>query len=470
MTEFIKEMNMNKLKKAVTLLIVSAMLLLFAVPALAEGSDPDVFSSGYCVMNLDTGEIVFQKDMNEKKFPASITKVMTALVVLENCEDLSDTLTFSETTINSMTANSSTLTPRAEIGEQMTVEDALYGMILSSANECAEALAEYTAGSVEKFADLMNAKAKELGAVNTHFVNACGLHDENHYTTPYDMALIFRAALQNEEFVKIDSTKVYTIPKTNMHEERTCGMTHQLINGTIPFEGVYAGKTGHTLEAGRTLMTACERNNLHLAVVVMGSDNDHFYTDTEILFEYAFGMLTGSYPDVVFTPADDTVVTSGDVRVREFPSVYALQVASAMAGTSMHRVGTYAGWSRVEIAGGTYYVSTNFLTNEAGETVAPPYETLTPTDAPETQEETETETQPETEAQQETTVPATTETAGSESEVTAPAQTTSAQFAAATTHTYEVNEDVLMLAILILVVLISIVSGILVAVLIVKKG
>lgn len=466
---------MKKLKKAALMLAAAALIVLNLCPVFAQEIDPDVYSSGYCVMNTNTGEIIFQKNMDEKKYPASITKIMTAIVALENCSDLSETLTFSDQAVNSLTSNSSTLTPKASVGEEMTVEEALYGMMLCSANECANALAEYTSGSVEQFAALMNQKAEEIGAVNTHFVNAHGLHDDNHYTTPHDMALIFQYALKNPVFAEIVSTVKYTIPKTNKNDARDCYMTHQLVNGAIDFEGVYAGKTGHTAEAGRTLVTAAKRYGVDLIAVVMGSDDAHFCTDTEILFEYAFGLVTGSYPNVVYTPMDDTVVTAQDLRVREFPSIYAAQVESALTGTVLHRVGTYAGWSRVETSGGTYYVSTDFLLNQEGAPVAEPYETLAPTEAesaeePSSEEET-TEAAPESEAETESVRE--TEAAAAIGQIPQPSQNVSSQlqqYYGGSQHTYEVNEEILMLAILILIVLIAVDAGMIVAVLIMRKA
>ena len=243
---------------------------------------------GYCVMDTDTGEIIIHKNMDEQFYPASITKVLTALVTLENCDNLDDTITFSDWAINSCTANSSTMPPKGMVGEQMTVRDVLYGMLLSSGNECANALAEYIGGDINTFAEMMNEKAKELGATNSHFVNAHGLHDPNHYTTPHDMALIYQAALENPTFREIDSTATYTIPATNMTGARALSMGHKMVNGQLPFEGVFAGKTGNTAEAGRTLLTAAERNGHTLISVVMKSNNDKFYLDTEILLEYGF--------------------------------------------------------------------------------------------------------------------------------------------------------------------------------------
>lgn len=421
-------------------------------------------------MNLSTGEVVFQKDMDKRQYPASITKIMTALVVLDNCGNLQDTLTFSDYAVNSLSPNSSTLSPKASVGETMTVENALYGMMLSSANECANALAEYTAGSVEEFCNLMNAKAAEIGAVNSHFMNPHGLHHEEHYTTPHDMALIFRTAMENVSFARLVSTVNYTIPQTNLHEARACVNTHKLVNGSIECSGVYAGKTGNTVEAGRTLVTAANRYNINLVSVIMKSDNDHFYPDTQILFEYAFGKLSGSYPNVEFIPRDDTVISSVDgLRLREFPSIYATALSSVQTGNALHRVGVYAGWSAVEDSGRIVYTATDYLRTPEGETVEAPYVTLEPTTAelPEAAEKTSAAVETQAEQPALASEEETTEPEPSVRETAAKEQQGAGVTEAA--HRYEFSPDMLRIAVLSLIILIAVLAGVLVAVLIIRR-
>ena len=459
---------MKKRKQAFLSLAAALLLAVFAVcPVFAVQDGPDIFAESYCVMDRMTGEIIFQKNMDDRYYPASITKIMTALVVLENCDDLEAELTFSDEAVNSLSDNSSTLTPKAGVGEKMTVKDALYGMLLCSANECANALAEYTAGSVEAFVELMNARAQEIGAVNTHYVNPHGLHDDEHYTTPHDMALIFQEALKNEKFLEIDSTCVYQIPETNLNAARDCGMTHRLLNGSIECEGAYAGKTGNTAEAGRTLATAAKRHGYDLIFIIMKSDQDHFYTDTQILMEYAFGKATGSYPDLVYQEKDDLVYASGSLRIRQFPSIYATQMGSAEAGEELHRIGTYGGWSQVEAAGGAYYVSTDYLVNGDGSAVAAPYTTLSPSEAnypePETTQEYTTES-----------APLVTKAADSSGQNVPGTQeqkpSASAGTRAQSSHTYEINEEVLLIVIVAIIMVIAVIAGVLVAVLIMRRA
>lgn len=357
---------------------------------------PDIHGEGYCVMDADTGEVLLSKNMNYEFYPASITKVMTALVVLEEVSDLDDTLIFSDYAISSLTSNSSTLSPVAAVGEEITVKDTLYGMMLVSANECSTALAEYVAGSEEDFAKLMNAKAKELGCTNTHFVNAHGLHDAEHYTTPYDMLLIFRAALENEDFYTIDTTVNYTMEATNMYGERTLRMGHAMINGDEVGEGVYGGKTGRTYYAGRTLLTAAEYKGRNLLFCVMKSDDYNCYIDTRILMEYAYGMTDGSLPSPFeWNMKTETVEARNSVNIREFPSVEALSKGTVLAGEQVTRLGTYGNWSMIQFESGNYYVSSSYLmrVDEEGNEIT---ETETKTETEEVTTAAESASAPET--------------------------------------------------------------------------
>lgn len=343
--------------------------MLSVVSVFAQQDGPDVKAEAYCVINRKDGSIVYSKNMDDRYYPASITKIMTALVTLEHCTDLDDTVVFNSEVMDSISSNSSTLNPVAILDEEMTVRDALFGLMLNSANECASALAVYTAGSIDAFVEMMNEKAQELGAVNTHYMNAHGLDDDNHYTTAHDMAIIFDAALKNDVFRYVDSTETYTIPATNKYGERNCTSTNQLINGARPYEGVYAGKTGHTAKAGRTLVTAAYRDGMDLICVIMKSDNDNFYSDTETLFDHAFLKVQGNEQEV-YAAADDSVMAQNDLasglNVRQYPSTSAPRIASLMPGDAVHRIGTFGNWSQVETPNGVGYVSSQYLIFQDG--------------------------------------------------------------------------------------------------------
>lgn len=255
---------------------------------------PSVYAQSAIVMEASTGMILYAKDVETTNYPASITKIMTALLALENC-DLQDNVEFSYYATHSIEYGSSSIA-RTE-GEILTVEEALYGLMLSSANECANALAEHIAGSNEAFAELMNEKAAQLGCVNTHFANPSGLHDENHYTCAYDMALITRAAIANEDFRRIAGTNYYTLRATNKNSEELWMQNHH--NMIAPYkttkfldETVFAGKTGYTTDALNTLVTCGTRNDMDVIVVTMrtqstGERGVPLYTDTAALLDYA---------------------------------------------------------------------------------------------------------------------------------------------------------------------------------------
>lgn len=357
------------MKRITAVLVAVCLCMLSVVSVFAQQDGPDVKAEAYCVINRKDGSIVYSKNMDDRYYPASITKIMTALVTLEHCTDLDDTVVFNSEVMDSISSNSSTLNPVAILDEEMTVRDALFGLMLNSANECASALAVYTAGSIDAFVEMMNEKAQELGAVNTHYMNAHGLDDDDHYTTAHDMAIIFDAALKNDVFRYVDSTAAYTIPATNKYGERNCTSTNQLINGARPYEGVYAGKTGHTANAGRTLVTAAYRDGMDLICVIMKSDNDNFYSDTETLLDHAFLKVQGNEQEV-YAAADDSVMAQNDLasglNVRQYPSTSAPRIASLMPGAAVHRIGTFGNWSQVETPNGVGYVSSQYLIFQDG--------------------------------------------------------------------------------------------------------
>ena len=251
---------------------------------------PETLSPGVILMEESTGTILYEKNSDEAHYPASITKIMTTLLALEN-GNLSDMVIFSDDAINNTEGSGIA----RDYGEQMTLEQCLYGVMLESANECAYAVAEHVGGTVENFVDMMNAKAKELGCTNTHFANPHGLQDENHYTTAHDMALIAQAAYQNETFRIIIGTKMYTIPPTNKHAEETVLRNHHDMlctyhnaNRKYLYPYCVGGKTGYTATANSTLVTYAEKDGMTLICVVMNTQSPNQFIDTVNLFDYAF--------------------------------------------------------------------------------------------------------------------------------------------------------------------------------------
>lgn len=248
---------------------------------------PSIYASSAVVIEASTGTVLYDKNMNEKMYPASITKILTALLTIENAA-LDETVTYSHDAVFSIEKGSSHIAINPN--EELSVEHSLYGLILASANEVANGLAEHVSGSKEAFAELMNDRAKQLGAYNSNFTNPSGLHDENHYTTSYDMAMISRAVVDNETFLKINSTSSYMIPPTNLQpESRPINTGHKLLlNGSNHYDGCFGGKTGYTQLAGSTLVTFAERNGITLISVVMNSNSANVFTDTRLLLDYGF--------------------------------------------------------------------------------------------------------------------------------------------------------------------------------------
>ncbi len=242
------------------------------------------------VMDVDSGALLYSYGGDIRHYPASITKVMTAMLAIEN-GNLDDIVTFSKEAVYGIERGSAHIA--RDVGEEMPLRDCLYGMMLESANECAYAIAEHIGGDFDTFIEMMNEKAKELGCKNTHFCNPNGLFDEEHYTTAYDMALIARAAYENETFDEIVGTKNYTIPPTNIHEEETyLNNHHAMLNyyktKRYLYEYCVGGKTGYTTEANNTLVTYAKKDGQTLVCVILNAEQGCHYNDTTRLFEYCF--------------------------------------------------------------------------------------------------------------------------------------------------------------------------------------
>lgn len=250
----------------------------------------NVESESAMVMELETGTILYEKNADEIHYPASITKIMTALVVLEN-SDLDEVVTFSPDAVYKNEGDTSHIA--RDVNEEMTIEQCLYGMMLESANECAWAMGEHVAGDMDSFVSMMNKKADELGCTNTHFNNPNGLPDEQHYTSAHDMALISRAAFQIPKFAEICGTKKYTIPPTNKHSEPTYLNNHHNMlsyytTRNYIYDNCLGGKTGYTVDAGSTLVTYAKKDGMTLVCVVMKVKSPGQYLDTRNLFDYCF--------------------------------------------------------------------------------------------------------------------------------------------------------------------------------------
>ena len=249
---------------------------------------PNVWGKGAVVMDMNSGAVLYGKDMEGKYYPASITKLLTALVALEN-EDITDKVVGTDACYEGMDWTFASIALKT--GEELPLEEALYALLFSSANEVAHAIAESSPGGYDDFIAKMNERATELGCVNSNFVNPNGLDDENHYTCAYDMALIGSAVYQQEEFRKIESDLYHTIPKTNMSDERQwITQNHKML---FPENAHYypytkAGKTGYTDMTKSTLVTMADNGTLQLVAVDLCNEKAAVYEDTTAMFEYGF--------------------------------------------------------------------------------------------------------------------------------------------------------------------------------------
>ena len=285
--------------------------------------EPDLVSNAAIVMVASTGQILYEKNIHDRKYPASITKILTTIIALEHNIDFNETVTMSENAIWDVERDSTLI--GLDVGERVTAGDLFYATMVQSANECAYALAEHVAGDVSSFAKLMNEKAAEIGCEDTHFVTPNGLHDDNHYTTAYDMALITRYALQNDTFRELASTLSYTVPATNLTEEtRALWNGNKMINPAGPYYYEYCegGKTGYTMKANNTLVTFAKKDGLELICVVLDCDGAKYaYSDSKALYNYCYNNYTYHYPLSDFSfDTEDINVTDHNTILNNFYS------------------------------------------------------------------------------------------------------------------------------------------------------
>lgn len=250
---------------------------------------PEISCNTGILMEAETGAVLYDKGADELRYPASITKLMTLLVAVEN-SSLDEEVTFTETGVRDVTPDSGNI--GMQLGEVMTMEDCLYAMIIYSANEVSAQIAEHVGGTEQNFIDMMNERAAQIGCTNTHFTNASGLPDTNQYTTARDMALIFREGLNNETYREILNTPTYVIPATNKNsEERKLHTHHPLFaeESGLYYPGCIGGKSGMTNDAGHTLVTGVEQNGVtYITVVLRAVDLNQACLDSRLLFDYGF--------------------------------------------------------------------------------------------------------------------------------------------------------------------------------------
>ena len=281
---------MNRVKKLLSSFLLITLLCCksFAIENL------NVNANAALIIETNTGKVIYEKDGDEQNYPASVTKILTAILVLENC-NLDDVAIASESAISQI-PDGYVVAP-LKVGEEMKIKDLLYALMLKSANDAAYVLAEHVGKNVDFFADMMNQKAKEIGCTGSHFVNPNGIHNERHYTTANDMYLIAKYAMKNEEFVKIVSTMEYTLPSTNKYEaeDRVMRNTNSFINPDSSFynKNVRGIKTGTTAQAGNCLITDVARDGLEFITVLLGAETSSGkFSETEKMINYAYDNYT----------------------------------------------------------------------------------------------------------------------------------------------------------------------------------
>ena len=250
---------------------------------------PEITSDTGVLMDADSGILLYNKGGDEQRYPASITKIMTLLVAVEN-SSLDDQVTFTETGIRDISWDSGNI--GMQLGEVMSMRDCLYALFIQSANEVAAQIAEHVGGTEQNFIDMMNQRAAEIGCTNTHFVNASGLPDDNHYSTAHDMALIMREGLKNKKFCEIIGATDYVIEPTNKNSESRVLHTHHPMlapESGYYYEGCIGGKTGYTSAAGNTLVTAVRRNGTtYITVTMKAADLAIASSDSTAMFNYGY--------------------------------------------------------------------------------------------------------------------------------------------------------------------------------------
>lgn len=272
------------------ILILAIVLLLQPMNVRAAQTElrDEIVSETAVLIDGSTGQVLFDKDMHKVMYPASITKIMTALLALENGR-MYDEITMTDEAVFSITSGSTHIALNP--GEVIALDHALHALAIESANDAANGIAELIGGTLEEFAEMMTQRAIDVGALSTSFVNAHGLSDENHYTTAYDMARIMMECIKLPRFREVFARAYYEIPPTNMQSEtRYLHNKNQLVAGENKYDGIIASKSGWTTPSRHTLVTAAERDGVTLIAVVMNSELPaDKYDDTRKLLDYGFG-------------------------------------------------------------------------------------------------------------------------------------------------------------------------------------
>ncbi len=368
---------------------------------------PQVSAQAAILMDVNTGVILYSKNIHEHLYPASTTKIMTALLAMEN-GNLDDMVEFSHDAVFSVPVDGSNM--GMDEGESITLEECLYGIMVASANEAANAAGEYVSGSIDDFVTLMNERAAEMGCKDTHFVNTNGLHDPQHYTSAHDLAVISSYFFRNEMLCKISNTARYHFePTPTQPDDFFKNNKHKLINGEIPYDGILGGKTGYTDDSRQTLVTCAEQNGMRLVCVVFKEESPDQFEDTVELFDYGFqnfqvlniseneekyniestGFLQigndvfGSSEPLLSIDTDSYVIIPNTVSFQDLDSEidYSMSGENRVAGIQYSYHGMYAGTAYLNLAtdnASTYEFDTDMTSTDVSvekaeeESVTPP--------------------------------------------------------------------------------------------------
>lgn len=276
-----------KIKKIFIILLCTFLILIPFGNVLSADivNQPSISADASIVIDNKTNKILYSKNENKKMYPASTTKILTAILVIEN-SNLDDLVTASYDAIMSIPDGYSIA--NIQIGEQLTVEQLLELLLVHSANDAANVLAEFIGGSTDSFVSMMNTIINELGLSDSHFTNVYGMHNENHYTTAHDLAIIMKYCLKNDTFRKISGQASCSIPSTNKYGTRTYNSTNELLipNSSSYYKYLTTGKTGFTSQAKECLVSSAYKDDLELIGVVLGSNNR--FSDTRAIYDFAY--------------------------------------------------------------------------------------------------------------------------------------------------------------------------------------
>ena len=291
-----------KLKKI--LLISIILIILFPIFSFADTNQPEIISPACILIDSNTGKIIYEKQSKKRMYPASTTKMMTAILALENCK-LDDMVTVNYSAVSAEAVPYGYTIANLITGEKFTVEQLLNVLLIPSANDAANVLAEHIGGSVENFSKMMNEKAKSIGCLDTHFVNPSGIHDDNHYSTAYDLCLIAQYGMKNETFRSIVCKTYYKLSPTDKYpkDDREFKTTNEMLldkpnsDYNYYYEYVNGVKTGFTEYAHHCIATSAKKDDVELICVILGAENEDAYeskraVDCINLFNYAFENYT----------------------------------------------------------------------------------------------------------------------------------------------------------------------------------